>query len=52
MNVISFIALMIVRAIFLSLTVVIAGLGFIICAPFPSFWRELFTRGSVRYGKS
>ncbi|EEO8179078.1 hypothetical protein G7D34_003709 [Salmonella enterica] len=41
----SLIALIFVRSFFLSLSAVMMVLGFILFAPFPGFWKEVFTDG-------
>lgn len=49
-NALGFVLLMLVRAVFLAFTLIFAVIGLIICAPFPSFWREILNRESVHYG--
>lgn len=41
MKLVSFLALMLVRALIFSLVGIIGAAGFIMLCPFPSFWREL-----------
>lgn len=46
MKVISYLVSFLIRVIVLGLVGVFGVLGFIMLAPFPSFWRELTARGS------
>lgn len=46
MRVITFLASNLIRGLVLGVVGVMGILGFIMLAPFPSFWRELSERGS------
>lgn len=45
-KIISFVASLVIRGLVLGLVGFMGVLGFIMLAPFPSFWRELTERGS------
>lgn len=46
MKVISFLAVLLIRGLILGVVGIMGALGFLMLCPFPSFWRELSTRGS------